>query len=808
MKKKVELLAPAGGMDQLKAALYNGADAIYFGGERFSARAKAQNFTRDEVILARRLTRKYEVKLYCALNILLFDHEFDRVLEYIGFLDAVGIDALIIQDMGLLSLVRTHFPKMEIHSSTQMSIQNHYGLRALEELGVKRAVLPRETSLKDLEKMQGTGMELELFVHGAICISFSGQCLMSSMIGGRSGNRGACAQPCRLKYSLLEFESEEVLKEDIASYLSPKDLMLLSSLPKLIELGVYSFKIEGRMKTPEYVATVVRQYRKAIDEAVAERAYELKTEDREEIAQVFSRDFTDAYLYGNSGPELMNINKPNNRGVLLGRVNYAKSGKVEIRLKTPLILGDKLSIWTTIEGRVNFSVDRIMKDDRLVNSANPGDLVILDIPKRVNKDDRVFKIESAELGRKVKEQIRDHAIEDKIGLKVTLSGQVGEALTLAMEDEEGYRGEIVSEYIIEEAIKHPLDEMGFREQMRLGDTHYTLTAVTLNIGKVMVPKSLLNTMRREGIASLMEQREATYNITPPKRLQESFSDEVFGQKVLSVTVETLDKLRLAMRKELQYLYYPLMNFRVLGSSEKDFYTFLQSLEPAQRNRLVLELPRICREEELDLILETINKFLPLIRNFKAHTLDQISMLQDLGVVNIHGDASLNVFNQESYAFYRDTMKLTVVELSKELNLGQLYQLPTQGQLGIFGIVELMVLEHCILGSELGKGACRGKRYKLRDRMGMDFPILVDEMGKNHLLNSKTLMLTEELATLMQNGFMQFTLNFIGRSLKEMEEILDIYLSMISKDISNEAGSHKLKAIVENYTKGHYNRGVL
>lgn len=803
--KRPELLAPAGGIEQLKAAVYHGADAIYFGGERFSARAKAANFTREELIAARILTRRRGVRMYCAINTLLFADEMEDALSYIAWLDALGIDALIIQDLGLLSMVRKHFPGMEIHSSTQMSVANHHGLDLLKELGVARAVLPRETSLEDLRLLKDHDIETEIFVHGAICICFSGQCLMSSMIGGRSGNRGACAQPCRLKYSLMDRDTGEVLRDEMASLLSPKDMMLLPHMKELIALGVDSFKIEGRMKTPEYVATVVRHYRKAIDEAMEGRTYELNDQAQGEIAQVFSRDFTDAYLMGESGPALMNINKPNHRGVLLGRVRQASRGRAEVQLKAPLQLHDKLSIWTTKEGRVNFTADRIEGlDGKSLEMARAGEIVVLFLPKPVNREDRVFRVESVALKQRVASENASMDEEGLIQLSAVLKGSPGDHPILFLDDEDGFHCQATHEYILQEAIQHPLTEESFREQMRLGGTGYLLREVTLEAPSVMMPKSVLNQLRREGIRLLQESREAA--LQPEKIAYRAPVLESSSPLELSIQVETVEKLRTLGDLTLHRIHYPLMNYRNLGSSRKELLDFLAEGSPVNE-KLILELPRIIREEELSQVVAAVEQTKAFVRGYRVHTLDGIRLLRSAGIREILGDASLNITNPDAFSFYLEEMGLQGTEYSKELNLSQLSGLDRRGQLQLFGRAELMVLEHCLIGSELGKGACRKRSYALKDRMEAEFPILADDLGKNHIFNSKTLLLAEEAEQLQSLGFGRFFLNLTGFNLEDSSKIAALYLAMLQGKTGFHQGGDKLKNLVKDYTKGHYYRGV-
>ena len=807
MKNHIELLAPAGGYEQLKAAVYSGADAVYFGGDKFSSRSKANNFTIEDIVKARRLTRKYKVKMYCAINTLIKDEEINEAINYVEKLYKLGIDALIIQDIGLINLVREYYPDFEIHSSTQLSIQNSYGLKFLKNLGIKRAVLPREVSLKDLETLAKEEIDLEMFVHGAICISFSGQCLISSMIGGRSGNRGSCAQPCRLKYQLIDYRSKKNFSEISASYLSPKDMMLIEHMEELIKLGVTSFKIEGRMKTPEYVSAVVKYYREAIDKVLKSEKFILTKEKKDEMSQVFSRDFTAAYLYGEDGQKLMNINKPNHRGVFLGRVKNYAGGKIEVLLKSDLELGDKLAVWTTKEGRINFSVERIMLSEVKVEKASKDSLIVLDIPKRVNMGDRIFKISSMSLTKELNEVFKENKNDEKIPLTVKVKGKVGAKLKIEFLDDEGHYVQVFSDDILEKADKHPLTVESFIKQMRFGDTQYYLTEIQLETEEVMVPKSVLNFLRRKAVEKLLLQKEEIkFNKISLPSLIESKEEKILTK--ITIKVDNIEKLKTAFKMKVSYVAIPLFGFRSLGDNFAGILEYFSKLKEEDLNRIIFELPRIIREEELNKVIERINSAKKFINNFAVHTLDQIQLLKELDIENIHGTSSLNIFNSISVKFFRENCSLKKFEYSNELNISQLRKILKGGQLQVFGTMELMILEHCIPGAQLGTGSCKKTILALKDRLDFEFPILVDELGKNHILNSKILMLTDEMAELKKLGFNSFILNFVFREIEELLTVGGLYQKYLEDKIDTDSLRESLNQNMSNYTKGHYNRGVL
>lgn len=378
---KIELLAPAGSMESLYAAVQNGADAVYLGGAKFSARAYASNFDEENMIKAVEYCHLYNVKIYVTVNTAMKEEEIKEALEYVEFLYKIGVDALIIQDAGLAQLIKRNFPKFELHASTQMSIHNAEGALFLKNLGFSRIVLSRELSLDEITHISKyLNIETEIFVHGALCVSYSGQCLMSSLIGGRSGNRGRCAQPCRLPYEIIDKKRKKKAKGYI---LSPKDVCTIENIKDIINSGTSSLKIEGRMKRPEYVAGVVSAYRKAIDDANCD----IETE-RKKLLQLFNREgFSKAYLYGNVGRDMMSYRFPKNTGVFIGKVNR----DLTIELKENVKLQDGIRF-----GGDGFTIFKIVKGSTNVEEAFVGDRVKLK-PTKYKAGDMLFKTSDNEL---------------------------------------------------------------------------------------------------------------------------------------------------------------------------------------------------------------------------------------------------------------------------------------------------------------------------------------------------------------------------------------------------------------------------
>ena len=466
-KKTIELLAPAGSWEALEAAVNAGADAVYMGGKAFGARAYASNFDEEEMAKAVYFAHMHHVRLYITVNTLVDDSELEALSAYLLFLNNVGVDGLIVQDLGVIRLAKKFVPELPLHASTQMSITNSSGVDFAMGAGMERSVLARELSLKEIGAACSRGSEIETFIHGALCVCYSGQCLMSSLIGGRSGNRGRCAQPCRLPYKLLNAKDEDMLQgKDAGQYLlSPKDMNTLSILPQLIDAGVVSYKIEGRMKRPEYVAVVVDAYRRAIDSYLA-GDYNVPEEDLANIEQIFNRDFTTAYLERRPGRTMMSDRRPNNRGVLIGRVAKLDKNrnKAVIKLDKELHLGDGLEFWVSVGGRVGTTVTDMLCGGNSVQSAAHGQQVTIDVPNGVRLNDRVFRTLDSRL-MSYAQQFFGPDAKKRIPVDAVVTARLGEPMTVTLTDDEGNVGYGETDFIVEAARKRALDEAGVRKQL-------------------------------------------------------------------------------------------------------------------------------------------------------------------------------------------------------------------------------------------------------------------------------------------------------------------------------------------------------
>lgn len=424
--RKPELLAPAGNREAFEAALAAGADAIYLGAGSFNARRNADNFAIDDVRAACRDAHLRGARVYLTANTLVFPGEMDDVLAMVADAAEAGIDAAIVQDVGLMSVLRHELPELELHASTQLNVRGERGIELATRLGCSRVTLARELSVEQIAELAKLGVDLEVFVHGALCICQSGQCLLSSLIGGRSANRGLCAQPCRLPYKLVDEDGKKLAQEG-QYLLSPRDLCGIEMIDRLIEADVASLKIEGRMKSPEYVSTVTATYRDAIDRAWEDVAsYEADPDAKDTLAEAFNRGFTQGYLAGERGNDMMGYKRPNNRGVPVGRVTGYSAGKVKLAANADIAVGDLLEFWTS-KGRVTYTVE---PSDTL-----KGETKYLGVREPVSVGDRVFRVRSAKLAADAQERTETGM---KIPVSIDVRMRKGEQLEIVVHDDAGH----------------------------------------------------------------------------------------------------------------------------------------------------------------------------------------------------------------------------------------------------------------------------------------------------------------------------------------------------------------------------------
>ena len=501
--KKPEVLSPVGSMASLYAAIEGGCDAVYLAGKLFGARAFADNFSNDELIFAINYAHKYGVKVYVTTNTLVYDAEIPAFMKYIEFLYTNNVDAIIIQDIGMFDLVHKTFPELEIHISTQMHIHNQEGVELVKSLGASRVVLARETPIDLVKKIRNIpDIELEIFVHGALCICYSGECLMSSLIGGRSGNRGTCAQCCRQPYEL--FCNDIKISKD--NYLlSTRDLCTIENIGELIEVGVDSLKIEGRMKRPEYVYLVTKLYRKAVDSYIETGKVNVTEEEINDLKKIFNRNYTKGFLFNTSNDKFMNTFRPNHMGVKVGNVISVDKNRVKVRLLEDLNLNDGIRFVKNGFEDVGMNVQQMFQNNSKVTSAKKNETITLLIKDPVQNNSEVLKTtdynQLKELDRIIQEQNR------KVNVDVSLKAHLGKPLEMTISDGKNSITNY-SSYIVDEAMKNPTSYDDIKDHVfRTGNTIYNINNFDLVYDdNIFIPIKTINDLRRDTLEKLEELR--------------------------------------------------------------------------------------------------------------------------------------------------------------------------------------------------------------------------------------------------------------------------------------------------------------
>jgi len=509
--KKIELLAPAGNMESLKAAVEAGCDAVYLGMTNFSARAFAGNFSKEELKEAVRWCHIRDVRIYVTINTMLYESEIENAIQLVDFLYQNDVDALLIQDPGLFHAVHLMYPDFPIHCSTQMHLHNLAGVRQMQKEGAARVVMARETPIELIRKACATGIDIEVFAYGAICISYSGQCLMSAETKNRSANRGMCAQCCRLRYT--KDDGTPFAKGDYL--LSPKDLNVIEDIPALIEAGVSSLKIEGRMKRPAYVYLVVKTFREAIDAYYGHQTYHVTKERTKNLALMFNRGFSRGHLFHDDVKSRMSHFRPNHQGVQIGRVLQYHNGKVTVKLSDSLHQHDGLRILNT-PNDTGLTAVRIEKKGKLVSSASAGDTVVLDCTSKPHPrpGQPLLKTSDTALMEAVEKEIADS--HRTIPVIIHYEARINEPLKITLEDHDGHTILTASDTVLEAARKAPLTKEKLEDLLcRTGDTAYEVTEINGVAEDVFMPVSAINAARRQAFEQLDEVR-ADLNHYPEK----------------------------------------------------------------------------------------------------------------------------------------------------------------------------------------------------------------------------------------------------------------------------------------------------
>lgn len=777
----IELLAPSGSMESLIMAVQNGADAVYLGGTRFSARAYASNFTEQELEDAVDYCHSYGVKVNITLNTLLKDSELDEAVSYAQFLYTIGVDAVIVQDTGLIYRLRGLLPDFELHASTQLTIHNGEGALYFTEKGIRRVVLSRELSFEEIRHIsRDLGVETEIFVHGALCISYSGQCLMSSILGGRSGNRGRCAQPCRLPYDLMD---ESGVSRAKAYLMSPKDITAVDNMDEIIDSGVYSLKIEGRMKRPEYVAAAVKYFREEIEGR--KEAYH-----RENLLKVFNREgFSDGYFHGKTGRDMMSFHYPKNTGVPIGKVNRDGS----LTLDQPLRKGDGLRV-----GEKGLTVEGIRDKGDVKEKAQPGETVKL-TGRSTLPEGPLYKTYDFELMDELK---RSHngLFDRKIELTGTLFFQAGEEASLMVE----YKGKTYrrTSKIVETPIKAPLTLERVEEALKKsGESPFVLTAILVDhFSEGFLPIRELNEMRRLLLEDLVEDQVKSAKKALPEQTdgKPHLVKHEIRENLRLVSVSTKEQLTLALEMGVKDLaVYPFYR----GARYINFSDVAKVLEEHRDIRLYVKVSNILRTE-LHAIVEKVKKL-------EDHGRLAGIITNNAGVIRllgkdfyIIGDYKLNIMNSDALKFYGEDLAMSMV--SEELNRQELKGLKNKERYItlVYGRQEMMHSEYCPVGATVGgmtrevpcNEACMKESYRLKDRMGEEFPVMTDIFCRSYIMNGKPKNLLDSTKDLEHIGIRSLRIDLTTESAEEARELFHAFL-------------HGEALELPSFNRGHYKRGV-
>ncbi len=801
MKKDVELLAPVGSEESLYAAIQNGANAVYLGGKLFNARHFASNFDDEQLREAIKYAHLRNVKVYITVNTLVDDGEMNDIIDYIKSLYDMDVDAIIVQDLGFAQLVRNLFPKLELHASTQMTINNLYGAKFLEKMGFSRVVLARETPIDEIAHIsKSTDIDLEAFIHGALCVSYSGQCLMSSMIGGRSGNRGMCAQPCRMKYSIMDRNGNLVQDWDRFHALSPKDLNTLDQVEELIDNGIVSLKIEGRMKRSEYVATVVNAYRRVIDEGKDS----LKSEDKKEVEQIFNRGFTKGLTFGDFGKSFITPERPDNRGSLLGKVVRADKYKVYIELNEDLDQGDGLEFLLK---------NGEYKGIKAPFAANKGSIINLEKPGFIEAGTDVYRSSSHRLLTKARESFVNKEIKYKIHME--FNAHVGDFPRLVIK-----YGDIIvealGEKLVEKSQKVAINQEKVGEQLsKLGDTTYEIDHLKISLDEnAFLPLSSINQLRRQAIEVLDSKIRDFFkkdiigdaDFKKEKSKYFKFSHKNTLNNRLTVKVSNLDQFHKLNLNKLDRVYLGFTN----GLQESI------NLIKDHGKEAYLWTDKILYEKDLNEIASSI-KDAKRLDGISVSNLGSLEFFKNYDLA-LHGDIGLNIFNSFTVDYLK-SLDLKSMTLSPELNLTQIRQI-TKNRGGnletiVYGYLPLMVMKNCPMAlvkgckDDMECSTCNfAKGYGLKDRMGVTFKMnRIDSVST--IYNSVPLMVLDSLESIKNAGIDMFRLDFTNETahIGSLQRAIYDYINgnMNLNEVEEFMKGFKQETFI---TNGHYFRGIL
>lgn len=777
-KSKYELLAPAGDMAALRAAVSAGANAVYLGYAEFSARAKAKNFDKEELMEAINYAHLRGVKIYVTFNILIADFEIKRAMDRVKMLYEIGVDALILQDLGIAWEIRKNFPDFEVHASTQMAVNNFYGAKFLKDMGFTRVVLARETPLFELEKIKELDIDVETFIHGALCVCYSGECLMSSMIGGKSGNRGECAQACRKSYEILGFDGNKIGKR--LYYISPKDLNTLDDVAKIINAGGYSLKIEGRMKNPEYVYTVVSSYKKSLEG-------KLTLEDKEDTEQVFNRGFTKGLFNGDFGNDFISSDRPDNRGVEVGKVIGATKNSGKVIFYEDVFEGDGLEFISS-SGRFG------MRSNSFYKANIPHEINLFKAPIINSKINRTF---SKKLYEKVDEKIENY--DYKRDLDIDLRIKIGERPLIKVKT-----GDLSANFeldrVVEVAKKSGLDRERVIENIsKTGESIFRVKNIDLDLDdNAFLPISAINELRREA-TKILENKILEGSIDRFE-IENNLENKNFDRQ----NKDKKSKIKVFFNKFKDLENSSLKDIDEIIIRAKD----LEKFNKKHKNRKVsIYLDKFYSYYELENLREYILKN-QNVKGIWVNNLSEYYIFKDDGL-EINGDIGLNVFNKVTSDFLCD-LGLKSITLSPELNSGQIQKIISKNDTEInvisYGRVPVMTMKHCPFSviknckDEKNCPTCKYKNYLLRDEKNVDFEVLRQNTF-TEVFNSYPILLDGYVNKLKDNK-----VNLLILADEFTDDVIKLYKNYREDDFKKI--KKKLEDRYQQVTKGHINRGIV
>jgi putative protease len=823
-----ELLSPAGDWACAKAAVENGADAIYFGLERFNARMRAKNFTVADLPKLMEFLHRRGVRGYVTFNTLVFADEITSAADYLQSIIAAGVDAAIVQDIGICRLIRSLSPDFPIHTSTQMTVTSAAGVEFARELGANLVVLARENSLKEIAAIRGaqlaagTAMPLEVFVHGALCVAYSGQCLTSESLGGRSANRGECAQACRMPYELVS-DGKTVDLGDRRYLLSPQDLSGLNVLPDLVRAGVASLKIEGRLKSAEYVANITRVYRTALDKvmteifgpAPADEDAVMDTVRRESLYDLemgFSRGLYTGWFRGVQNQELAHARFGTKRGVYLGRVSRVANGTVSLKLEAPAKPGDGLVFDAGRPdekeegGRIYYADER---HGETVLRFGEGNINFA----RVHVGDRVWKTNDPALDKRVRQTFEGDQIRFRRAISIEVHGHAGAPLTVMARDPEGHVARADSTAPLARAEKQPLGTERLTDQFgRLGGTPFKLGSLKNFLeGDVILPVSELNELRRRIATDLETQRAAPkrWQLAADFKLQEfKPAPPPAGTTELIVVIRELPQLQAAWTAGARTIYCEFENPKHYREAVQQFRE-LQEAErlssssplPALSPSIWVAAPRVFKPGEDWIIKQVLSCEADgyLVRNYDH--------LQAFAGRRLRGDFSLNVANPWTADYFVNHHGLERVTASYDLNIGQLEALLQNAPGTWFDItlhqhMPMFHMEHCVFCAFLSTGKdyhdcgrpCDTHRVALRDRVGAEHPLKADAGCRNTVYNSRAQTGAEYAERLVALGARSFRVEFLTEDAAEVGRTVERYRQLLGGQVSGAELWRELKLI--------------